>query len=175
MDISAIIAPIISAINSSRIQAVLFPIKLIFIGFTAFFLGALIYYISRTEWVKEVILYDFVQFFFKRPYGIKKVARRWEAMKKGLTVGTEPEWKLAVMEADDLLDDILAKMGYTGEGLSDRLKKVPADVLPSIDSVRQAHKVRDNIVHDPDYRLTLEEARSALEGYDKAFQELEAF
>ncbi len=169
------IQTIISYITSPELQEKLFLVRIVFIGFTAFFFVAVVYYFFKTEWVREVILRDFAQFFFKRAYGLKKPARQWDRVKRRLETGVESEWKLSVMEADDILDDILAKMGYVAETLEERLKLVPVTILPNLDEIQKVHKIRDNIVHDPDFRLTMEQARAALEVYERAFSDLEAF
>jgi hypothetical protein len=55
------------------------------------------------------------------------------------------------------------------------LQKVTAGTLPNVEEVWEAHKIRNNIVHDPDYRLSLDEAKRALEIYEKALTDLQAF
>ncbi len=73
-----------------------------------------------------------------------------------------------------MLDDILKRMGYGGESLGERLEKITVASLPNLDEVKVAHKTRNNIVHDPDYRLSLDEARKTLEIYEKTLTDLQA-
>ena len=87
---------------------------------------------------------------------------------------SESEHKLAIIEAEGLLDDIFKKMGFLGEAIGDRLKQITPSQLENIEEIREAHKIRNNIVHDPDYRLSLEEAKKAFEIYEKALINLEA-
>ncbi|MEK7062356.1 MAG: hypothetical protein AAB940_01335, partial [Patescibacteria group bacterium] len=61
-------------------------------------------------------------------------------------------------------------MGYMGNTLADRLSHLTSATLPNISELSAAHTIRNNIVHDPDYRLTLDEARKTLETYQKALQ-----
>jgi len=74
-----------------------------------------------------------------------------------------------------MLNDILKRMGFGGETLGERLEKLTAATLPNLEQIWEAHKIRNNIVHDPDYRLTLDEARKVLGIYEQALRDLEAF
>ena len=86
----------------------------------------------------------------------------------------ESEYKLAIIEADSILDEILKRMGYMGDSLGERLEKLTSASLPSLDEVKDAHKVRNNIVHDPDYKMTLDEARITIASFEKALVDLQA-
>jgi hypothetical protein len=86
----------------------------------------------------------------------------------------ESEYKLAVIEADSVLDDILKRMGFAGQTLGERLEKLTSASLTNIEEVREAHKTRNNIVHDPNYRLSLDEARKLISIYEKALVDLQA-
>ncbi len=171
MDIQTVIA----YITSPELQEELFLVRIVFIAFAAFFFAVTVYYFFTTKWFKELITRDFLSFFFGQSFALNKVARYWNKVKKRLEADAESEWKLSVMEADDLLDDILFKMGYIGESVAEKLDKVTVTTLPSADDVRGAHQIRDNIVHDPDFPLSVDKARDVIEVYQKAFDELEAF
>jgi hypothetical protein len=71
-----------------------------------------------------------------------------------------------------MFDDILKQMGYTGESMGEKLKKVPKEVISNIDEVILAHKVRNNIVHDIDYKLSKDEAKKVLDIFERALNEL---
>jgi hypothetical protein len=66
-------------------------------------------------------------------------------------------------------------MGYGGESLGERLEKLTAATLPDIEGIREVHQVRNNIIHDPNYKLSLNETRRLLDIFEKAFKDLEAF
>jgi len=148
-------------------------IRLVFIFLGLFLLGLTIYFLRNTSYLRFLILQDLVEFFTYRPYGIKRIGKSWDKILARLQTGDESEYKLAVIEAEDLLDDILKRMGYEGEDLGGRLSHLTAATLPNIRELWQAHQVRNNIVHDPDYRLSLDEARKTLEIYEKALRDLE--
>ncbi len=169
------IDPIISIITSPTVQEALFPVKIGFIFFTAFFAAGIVFYLGKTELLREVIFRDFARFFFGPTYGARKFIRQWEKAKERVERGTQSEWKLSIMEADDMLDDILVRLGVSGSTIDERLTNAQKDIHLDLNFVKKAHVVRDNVVHDPDYQLAKEEARDTLDIYEKTFQDLEAF
>ncbi len=98
----------------------------------------------------------------------------WQSVLDKMDLEDESSWKLAVIEADKILDDVLKRIGYQGEDMGERLKQITKTQLASIDEVWQAHKMRNNIVHDPGYQVSKGQARRAIEIYQRALQDMEA-
>jgi len=153
----------------------LFLLRLGFFLVGILLLGGIIFFLVKSSWLKYSILYDASEFLTFRPFGVRKIEKQWEKIRGRLDTGLESEYKLAVIEADNMTEDILKRMGYSGETLGERLKNLTAATLPNIEEIKAVHQVRNNIVHDPDYRLSLEETKNALEVYEKAFRDLQAF
>lgn len=83
------------------------------------------------------------------------------------------DWKLAIIEADIILDDTLKRQGYAGPTLGDRLKSISPSTMHSIDDAWQAHKVRNQIAHaGSDFVLTQKLARETIMQYERVFTEL---
>lgn len=161
-------------IISPEIQKELFLVKIVFLVFTGFFLGAFVVFILRTEWLREIILRDVFEFFSQKARLPGGVSARFAVIKKRLEIGTEADLKLAVIEADALTDEILENMGYQGENLEERLKRTPPTLISDSEGLLSAHRVRNNVVHDPDYKLSAEEARQALDSYERTLRDIEA-
>jgi len=104
----------------------------------------------------------------------KVMAKRWQSTLVKLEKDDENSYKLAVIEADKLFDDILKRIGYQGESMGERLKQLTTSQISNIDEVWQAHKLRNQIVHEPDSRLTHSQAQRAVEIYQRALENLEA-
>lgn len=109
-----------------------------------------------------------------RPYGVRKIVKEWLKIKARLDTGLESEYKLCVIEADSMLDDILKGMGIGGGSLGERLERITVASLSNLEQVRQAHTTRNNIVHDPNYRLSLDEAKKTVEIFEKSLTDLQA-
>lgn len=165
---------IISFVLNPTFSGWFLVVKIIFLIFGLIFLIGIIFFLFRTTWLKRLFFQDLTEFLTYRPYGVRRIAKIWLKIKARLDTGLEAEYKMAIIEADSLLDDILKRMGYSGETLRERLEQLTAATLPNIDQIRQAHQIRDNVVRDPDYRLTLDQAKRVLEIYEKALTDLQA-
>jgi len=165
-----------SLIFSSGIAKITFlVIKFTFIGISLFFLIGIIFLLLRASWLKFRLLENLVEFLIYRPFGVKKTFKDWQKIKKKLESDKAADFKLAILEADNFLDEILKKIGYEGEGLRERLNKLDPEIIPNLEEVLKAHKVRNSIVFDPDYNLSLEEARNVIRIYEQALRDLEVF
>ncbi len=134
---------------------------------------SIIVFLTRTNWLKYAFLERFIEFFGRRPYHQQKFLKKWENIMKRLGRESEEEYKLAIIEADEILEKILDQMKFEGETTRERLTKVPKLILDNLEEVKKAHETRDNIVHDPDYRIEKEEAERVLKVYEKALKQLD--
>jgi hypothetical protein len=100
------------------------------------------------------------------------VIQEWENIIKRLDSGDEANYKLAVIEADKLLDTVLKKLTIPGSTMGERLKAIPVSQLPSIDNVWQVHRLRNHLVHTTEFGLTKNKAKQAMTIYKQAFTEL---
>lgn len=98
----------------------------------------------------------------------------WQPVMDKLNSNNEDSYKQAVIEADKIFDDLLKRNGYQGEDMGERLKQITQNQLFNLDEVWQAHKLRNRLVHEPNFQLKEHEARRMIEIYQKAFKNLEA-
>lgn len=164
---------IIYYLTSSEIQAKLLPVKIGFLAISGILLLIIIFCLLKSHWIQWAFVRDWTEILTHRPYGAKKITRTWNKILSRLERANEAEYKLAVIEADDMLNNALKRMDYAGQTLIERLQKLTATTLSNIEEIYEAHKVRDQIVHNPDYRLSLDEARKVLDVYGKAFSDLQ--
>jgi len=81
-------------------------------------------------------------------------------------------WKLAVIEADSMLFDLLVQLGFKGESLGDKLKNANQDNFHNLSSAWEAHNIRNKIAHEgSSFELSLHEAKRVIALYEKIFQE----
>ena len=105
------------------------------------------------------------------PASSSRIAKQWNEIKARLERSAEAEWKVAVIEADKLIDDLLRRMGYQGMSMGERLKSITPQQMQSLDALWSAHKMRNMIVHDPETRLLYRDARQAIANYELFLQE----
>jgi hypothetical protein len=166
---------IASYIILSEFEGWLLILKIVFLILALISLIGISLFLFKSSWFKRILLWDLAEILTYRPFGVRKMVRAWAKIMARLEIGTEAEYKLAVIEADLMLEDILKRMGYAGTTLGERLEKLTAATLPNIEQVWEAHKTRNSIVHDPDYRLSLDQTRKTLAIYEQALKDLQAF
>lgn len=109
----------------------------------------------------------------KSPEIQRRALENWQKiLEKGKSLD-ENERKFAVIEADTLFDKILQLAGYLGENLGERLKNVEKGDIESLDDIWEAHKIRNRIAHEANFKLSSESAELALSRFEKALRELE--
>ncbi len=98
--------------------------------------------------------------------------KRWLSVKSKLDSHSEGDWRLSIIEADIILEDMLTRMGYHGEGIGEKLQKVEKSDFQTLDLAWEAHKVRNRIAHDgPSYHLTHDDAKRVIGQFEKVFEE----
>jgi hypothetical protein len=93
----------------------------------------------------------------------------WSRIVNDLYSGTESAWKLAIMEADTMLDNLMKELGFPGETLGERLKAANQDTFRNLSLAWEAHAVRNRIAHEAGYDINLNEAKRVLALYEQVF------
>lgn len=84
------------------------------------------------------------------------------------------DWKLAIIEADIVLDQTLKERGHVGDTLGERLRAITPSQMSTIDDAWEAHMVRNKIAHQgADFVLTKRIADETIGRYRRVFAELE--
>jgi hypothetical protein len=101
-------------------------------------------------------------------------SKRWEVVEKHMASDNPAEWKLAVIEADAMLEAMVKKMGYGGASLGEMLKKVEISDFTTLNDAWQAHKVRNFIAHQgSSFLLSKHQAKEVIRLYENVFREFE--
>jgi hypothetical protein len=101
----------------------------------------------------------------------KAVLARWNEIERMIQAGGEMHLKIAVMEADKLLDHALKAMAIPGQTLGERLKYA-AYKYPKIKNVWNAHRLRNSLAHEASFYLEPSMARRAVKDFKEALQTL---
>lgn len=151
-------------------------LKFVLLSATIFFIGHIAYLIYKIGEVKgSASLYA-------EALGRKKAApirsdvfiTGWDAIMRRMSTMQEAEYKLAIIEADKLFDELLKGMGYKGKDMGERLQQITPERLSNISAIWKSHKVRNFISHDTQYHLTFSEAQWVIKNYEDAFIEMRA-
>jgi hypothetical protein len=97
---------------------------------------------------------------------------KWERVQRLLNSYNTNDWKQSIMEADIMLEEMLNKMGYKGNGIGEMLKQIEESDFITLNKAWEAHKVRNNIAHrGGDQVLSKDEAERVVGLYKKVFEE----
>lgn len=102
----------------------------------------------------------------------KPKINRWQEIIKKSVSDNPSDWRLAIIEADIMLDDLLRQLQLPGETMGEKLKAVdPPDFL-TLDQAWEAHKARNMIAHEGDnFLLNQREVRRIVSLYESVFKE----
>ena len=87
-------------------------------------------------------------------------------------IQNEKDFRHSVMTADKLLEKIMRRKGYRGT-LGEMLKK-GRNEFSDLNEVWFAHKIRNKLAHEIDYKLSQQEAKNGLRKFYTAFRDLGA-
>ncbi|HBB36645.1 MAG: hypothetical protein UX02_C0001G0009 [Candidatus Moranbacteria bacterium GW2011_GWC1_45_18] len=102
-----------------------------------------------------------------------KYIPRWESVKNRLASGSVSSGKIAIIEADKMLNEALEKFGFSGKDADEKIGKIKPGQLVGIEEIRNARILFHKIMEDPGYESSLEELKSALEMYERFFRGVE--
>jgi hypothetical protein len=98
---------------------------------------------------------------------------RWSRVEHYMTSLNPSDWKVAILEADNILDEVTERMGYQGQTLGERMKRISPSDFPYLEEAWEAHKMRNAIAHKgTDYVLTRSDAEHAINIYYRIFAAL---
>jgi hypothetical protein len=98
---------------------------------------------------------------------------KWQQVQEHVASHNPHEWRLAILEADIILDELVyERFSDLGETLGERLKRVDRADFRSIDKAWEAHRTRNAIAHEgSSFELSEREMRHILNLYEEVFRE----
>lgn len=98
--------------------------------------------------------------------------RRWQRIVEQSASDNPNDWRLAILEADIMLDELLEAQGYHGDTMADKMKQVERSDFNTIELAWDAHKVRNRIAHEgAAHDLNQREVRRVIGSYERVFRE----
>jgi len=146
------------------------------IPISLFFLVGIIYCVEKLKIIrkKEALKYDVKiepAFSEVKGQGDRDLTARWQKVTAFLNSQNPNDWKQAILEADTMLLDILTGLGYQGDGVGEKLKRVQPGEFKQIEDAWEAHKVRNAIAHGGAPELDHHNAVKTIHMYRRIFEE----
>ncbi|MDB5187657.1 MAG: protein of unknown function with transrane region [Candidatus Kaiserbacteria bacterium] len=97
---------------------------------------------------------------------------RWDTIVQQANGEETSGWRVAILEADIMLGDLLDTLGYKGETMGDKMKIVNRSQFNSIDLAWEAHRTRNIVAHEGSRMvLTQRETQQTIAQYAAVFKE----
>jgi hypothetical protein len=104
---------------------------------------------------------------------VDKYRSRWLNIEQQLKREDPHSYQIAVLNADKLLDQALRERAIKGETMGERMKTL-RETWSNANAVWGAHKLRNQIAHEPDIQVSYEDARRALAGFKQGLKDVGA-
>jgi hypothetical protein len=102
----------------------------------------------------------------------KEGSSKWRMVEKHIISKNPSDWKIAIIEADTILDALVERAGFPGDSLGERLKNADKGVFRTLDFAWEAHKVRNRIAHEgSNFNLSERDAKTTIKQYEEVFRE----
>lgn len=108
-----------------------------------------------------------------RALDVEKYRSRWMTVEQQLKRDEVSSYHMSIMNADKLLDHALQEKGIQGKTMGERMKQMQAK-WSNANNVWTAHKLRNQIAHEPDVQIDYEGARRALTSFKQALKDIGA-
>ena len=103
---------------------------------------------------------------------LPKSQLRWNRVREQAGSDSEQSHRLAILEADIMLNELLDVLGYKGETMADKMRGVDRINFNTIDLAWEAHKIRNKIAHQGAiHSISAREARRVVALYERVFKE----
>ena len=134
------------------------------------FLLGFIYILIRVNYL-NMKTEEFMDLFGMGDLSKRRSLRGWKQIQQRLASEDPQQWKIALLEADKILDEILKMAGYLGK-MDDKLETITPAQLSNVEDVKAAHKICSQIIQDPTFELAQTAAHDTIDIYKKSFLEL---
>lgn len=98
---------------------------------------------------------------------------RWHYVQTLIESPNESDWRVAIIEADSLMEEVLKEKGIVGSTVSELLEGAKDSGYRSIQDAWDAHLVRNQIAHQgSDFPISQVEGRRIIKMFQNFFEEL---
>ncbi len=170
--------------NSNNASAVMSVVHMILFFLSAFFLTMISYCSIRVLEIrkkeKKHLQHEIEEYAHHQAEQEKKKSQGEEISKNKEWVKTlnylfsqhASDWRLAIVEADSILDALMTQLGFRGETLGDKLKAATQDKFRNLTNAWEVHTIRNRIAHEgASFELSQHEAKRVIALYEQIFRE----
>ena len=151
---------------------ILHAIALFTLPLSAVLAAIITYALMRTSQIRKKEYAHFKKLAEKEAVATAPKNPQWEKVMEHLSSDNPGDWRLAILEADIMLGQVLDIMGLSGTNIGDKLKGVEKSDFITVDRAWEAHRIRNQIAHEgAAFILNQREARRIIDLYRQVFDE----
>ena len=103
---------------------------------------------------------------------VSPVKKQWAHIMQLAASDDEHGWRIAILEADIMLGNLLDSLGYKGETMGDKMKTINRSHFNTIDLAWEAHRTRNRVAHEgSNMTLSKREAQQTITQFHEVFKE----
>lgn len=128
---------------------------------------------SVLEWYKLKEKSDkHIENMIPKDEGEKKENPRWVHVQELIRSNNPADWRMAILEADTMLEEMTKALNIPGDTLGERLKSVEQSDFLTLQKAWEAHKVRNQIAHQgSEYVLDHRQTLITIKLFEEVFHE----
>ena len=170
--------------NNAKITLIYDIASIVFFFFTIFFILIISYSLVRIfeirKKAREHIKQEIARYARGQAEKEKKLQGEGEISKNLRWIQTitylfsqhESDWKLAIIEADSMLEELMGQLGFKGDNLGDKLKEATQKNFRRLSITWEAHTIRNRVAHEGvNFKLSHHEAKRVIALYEQIFRE----
>lgn len=122
---------------------------------------------------KEEIDHEIAHALSRKKESDRNTNPRWHYIQTLIESPNESDWRVAIIEADSLLEDTLKERGLSGTTVSELLEDAKSNGYRSIQDAWDGHTVRNKIAHEGStYPISQIEGRRVIKLFQNFFEEI---
>ncbi|MBW6440969.1 hypothetical protein K0B03_02975 [Patescibacteria group bacterium] len=101
-----------------------------------------------------------------------KTQKEWELIKENIKSENPEDFKNAVVLAERMFNRVLKMANFSGTNIEQRLKKIPDSQMEFKDEIIWSAKLAENIISNSSFGVDHEEAKRAINIFERALKEM---
>ena len=158
-------------------------LKILLLIFAILFLAIIIYCIIRIFEIRkkeeEFTKNEISEYAHKQKEAEERISasestvnRKWQNVLDHAFSSNEANWKLSIVEADIMLDELMTQLGFKGDSLGEKLKSADQESFKHLSDAWEVHTIRNKIAHEGvEFPLSQHEVKRVVAIYEKIFRD----
>ncbi len=147
--------------SSYKWRELLFDLKLISLILSLIFFALICFLIFKTHENTRIQRVVNTNKGSENKISDKRIIKKWNKIEKKLDTDSVDNYKLAVLEADDLMERVLKTLGT-----------INIAKISNMNEIENARAIKQKIIENKKFKINQEQARKILSAYQKALQEI---